>query len=120
LEQAVVCWLDLLGLTEQLNRAAINGSEDDFVARYLAALRPIYTELEYHFDDRDFNWNAFTDTIVLSVPLNAHHPETTIGITCSAALKIQFRLSSLGWFCAAQWQWGRSSPPNSLSLVPAC
>src|SRR5262249_38748094 len=79
-------------------RAAINGTEDEFVARYLAALRPIYTKLEYDFDDRVFNWNAFTDTIVLSVPLNAHHPETTIGITCSSALKIQFRLSSLGWF----------------------
>jgi hypothetical protein len=96
--QSVVCWIDLLGLRDRLARAAKLGNESDFVAEYLRVLRPIYTSLQSGFSDTDFQWHAFTDSIVISVPHQAGDREFTIGHVCLSAAEIQFRLSRLGWF----------------------
>ncbi len=96
--QSVVCWLDLLGIREELALAAKKGTESDFVAEYLRVLRPIYTSLRHGFSETDFQWHAFTDSIVISVPHRAGDPEFTIGHTLFSAAEIQFRLARVGWF----------------------
>ena len=98
LRSGVVCWLDLLGLTEQLAQAVRENREPAFVAEYLSVLRPIYKSLEYDFSGTEFQWSAFTDSIVVSVPTDAGHPETTIGLLCDSVAEVQFRLALRGWF----------------------
>lgn len=95
---SVVCWIDLLGVREGLANAAGSGGEAAFVADYLRVLRPLYVALDWEFQETDYKWNAFTDSIVISVPVEAGHPETTIGLLCDAASEIQFRLTAQGWF----------------------
>ena len=95
----VVCWLDLLGLRERLKDAANAGTESEFVAEYLRVLTPVYTSLRAEFKDTDFQWHAFTDSIVISVPHHAaEHSEFAIGHEIFAAAEIQFRIARHGWF----------------------
>jgi hypothetical protein len=94
----VVCWLDLLGIKEQLAAATRQKKEDAFVADYLSVLRPIYASLDYDLSETDYRWNVFTDSIVLSVPVDSAHIETTTGLLCASAAEVQFRLSLRGWF----------------------
>lgn len=98
LGDSVVCWIDLLGVREGLVSSARSGDEDTFVAGYLSVLGPLYRALDWQFRDTDYRWNAFTDSIVISVPVASAHPEATIGLLCDAAAELQFRLSLQGWF----------------------
>jgi len=98
LEDAIVCWLDLLGLRERLITSSQNASESAFVADYLRVLRPIYRTLRWDFSATDFRWNAFSDMIVLSVPIDSGHPEEMIAQLAIVAADVQFRLACLGWF----------------------
>lgn len=98
LRDSVVCWIDLLGVRDGLANATRAQNEDVFVADYLRVLRPLYIALDWEFRDTDYRWNAFTDSIVVSVPIEAGHPETTIGLLCDAAAELQFRLTAQGWF----------------------
>ncbi|MBI1302787.1 MAG: hypothetical protein GC172_03235 [Phycisphaera sp.] len=95
---SVICWVDVLGVSDALKAAACSGTEATWAQRYAADLKSMHDRLSKDYSGSGFSWHVISDAIVLSVPLAHDHPEFTTGYVFMDAAEAQFEFALKGRF----------------------